>query len=35
LKVVSPTTGEPLEFIAPLPADLTSALDEIRRRRPR
>jgi 23S rRNA pseudouridine1911/1915/1917 synthase len=35
LKVVSPTTGQPLEFIAPLPADLTSALDEIRRRRPR
>ena len=35
LKIVSPTTGEPLEFVAPLPADLTGMLAELRRYRPR
>jgi 23S rRNA pseudouridine1911/1915/1917 synthase len=35
LKITSPTTGEPMEFIAPLPADLSSTLAELKRLRPR
>jgi len=35
LKITDPTTGEPLEFVAPLPADLTETLSELRQYRPR
>jgi hypothetical protein len=35
LKIVLPSTGEAMEFVAPLPADLTHTLDELRRYRPR
>ncbi|HTU27513.1 MAG TPA: RluA family pseudouridine synthase [Pirellulales bacterium] len=35
LKIVNPATGLPVEFVAPLPADLTTTLDELRRHRPR
>ncbi len=34
LKLVLPT-GQPMEFVAPLPADLAATLDELRRWRPR
>jgi 23S rRNA pseudouridine1911/1915/1917 synthase len=30
IKLAHPATGEPIEFIAPLPADLNSVLDELR-----
>ncbi|HEY1786168.1 MAG TPA: RluA family pseudouridine synthase [Pirellulales bacterium] len=35
LKIISPTTGQPLEFVAPLPADLEGTLSELRQNRPR
>jgi 23S rRNA pseudouridine1911/1915/1917 synthase len=33
IKLVHPETGQPIEFVAPLPADLESVLDELRRYR--
>ncbi len=33
LKIASPTSGEPLEFIAPIPTDLERVLDELRKYR--
>jgi 23S rRNA pseudouridine1911/1915/1917 synthase len=33
LKIASPATGEPLEFIAPIPADLERVLEELRAHR--
>lgn len=35
IRLAHPATGERMEFAAPLPADLTAALDAIRRHRPR
>jgi 23S rRNA pseudouridine1911/1915/1917 synthase len=35
LKIVVPTSGQSMDFVAPLPADLTRTLDELRRLRPR
>jgi len=31
IKLAHPATGEPIEFIAPLPVDLAAVLDELRR----
>ena len=35
LKIISPTTGQPMEFVAPLPADMTHTLEELRQYRSR
>jgi 23S rRNA-/tRNA-specific pseudouridylate synthase len=31
IKLAHPATGQPIEFVAPLPADLQAVLDELRR----